>query len=55
MVASEEGDSVFVLDFEEEDVEEGLDAVKSAVDVVAHEEIVGALDRKRSTGSFPQI
>ena len=55
MVASEDGDSGFVLDFEQKYVEEGLDAVESSVNIVSHEEIVGGLDEKIVTGSLPQI
>lgn len=43
VIASEDGDSAFVLDFEEEDVEEGLYGVEAPVDVVPHEEIVCGL------------
>ena len=40
VVASEDGDSAFVFDFEEQDVEEGFDRVEAPIDVVTHEEIV---------------
>lgn len=55
VVASEDGYPVPVLDFEEEDVEEGLYAVEATVDVISHEQIVGILSVRGSTGSFPQI
>lgn len=55
MVTPEEGDSVSVFDLEEEDVEEGLNAIEAAVDVVTHEEVVGVLAKMRGTGSLPQI
>lgn len=46
MVAAEDGYPAFVLDLEEQDVEEGLDTVKAPINVIAHEEIVGALGRR---------
>lgn len=55
VVAPEDGDPAPVLDFEEEDVEEGLHAVEAAIDVISHEEVVGVLGKEGSTGSFPQI
>jgi hypothetical protein len=41
VVASEEGDSVFVSDFEGEEEEEGFDAVSASIDVIAQEDVVG--------------
>jgi hypothetical protein len=55
VVSSEDGDSASVLDFEEENVEQGLDRVEAAIHIVAHEEVVGGLHKKKSTGSLPQI
>lgn len=55
VVAAEKGDAVSVLDFEDEEVQEGLDAVEASVHIVAHEKKVCFLNDGRSTGSFPQI
>ena len=55
VVASKDGNSVFVFDFEQQDVEEGFHRVESAVDVITHEEVVGGLGKWGGTGSLPQI
>lgn len=55
VVAAENSDPALVLDLEEQDVEEGLDTVEAAINVIPHEEVVGALGRTESTGSLPQI
>lgn len=55
VVAPEDGDPAPVFDLEQEDVEEGLHAVEAAIDVIPHEEVVGILRKRGSTGNFPQI
>lgn len=55
VVASEDGNSIPVFDFEKKNVEKGLNAIESTVDVISHEEVVGVLSARRGTGSFPQI
>lgn len=55
MVAPQNCDSTFILDFQQQDVKEGLHAVEASVDVVPHEKIVCALSQIKCTGSFPQI
>ena len=52
MVASEDGDSGFVLDFEQKYVEEGLDAVESSVNKVAEKEVVCI---RTFTANFEQL
>ena len=55
MISSQDGDSVFVFYFEKKNIEKCLYWVETSIDVISHEEIVGSLDKKMSTGSFPQI
>ena len=55
MVSPQDGYSVFVFYFEEQDVEECFDGVKPAVNIVAHKKVVGGLGKGRGTGSLPQI
>jgi hypothetical protein len=43
VVAAQDGDAVAVLDLEDQHIEEGLDAVEAAVDIIAHEKVVGVL------------
>lgn len=41
MVASEDGDSMGVSNFERDEEGDGLDGVVATIDVIAHEEVVG--------------
>lgn len=56
MVSSKDRNATSMFNFKNEHIEEGLDTVESAVDIVAHKEIVGILEiEKDGTGSLPQI
>lgn len=55
VVASEDGDSVFVLHLQCQDVADCLDAVKPSVHIVSQEQIIGVLRRSKLTGGFPPI
>lgn len=55
MIPPEDGDPASVFDLEQQDVEEGLYAVETAIYVISHEEVVGVLGKEGSTGNFPQI
>lgn len=41
VVASEDGDSMGVSNFERDEEGDGLDGVVATIDVIAHEEVVG--------------
>lgn len=52
MVASEQGDPIFVPNLESQQHEEGFNAVPSAIDIVAKENIVGI---RRVSSDFKQL
>lgn len=52
VIASEEGDAVSVLDFEDKHVQESLDTMVAAIDVISHEEEVCFLNKRKKYGQF---
>ncbi len=44
-----------MFNFQEKDIEEGLDTIETPINIVAHKKIVCCLDNKINTGNFPQI
>ena len=41
MVSTKDSDTTAMLDLEKEDVKEGFNTIEAAVDIVAHEKVVG--------------
>ena len=42
--------SVLVLEFQQDDIEEGLHAIEAAVNVISHEQVIGILKLSRKYG-----
>ena len=55
MVAPQNRYSTLMLYFKQNHVEESLDAIEPAIDIISHEEIVGRLYKIGITGNLPQI
>jgi len=55
MVASQDGDSLFVSDFQGEQVAEGFDGVVPSIDVISQEKVVGIGNRASDFEKLNQI
>lgn len=55
MISTDEGDTVWIAHFEAEKQEERLKGIESAIDKIAHEEVVGIGDIASDSEEFHQI
>ena len=50
VVPPQDSYSVLVLEFQQDDIEEGLHAIEAAVNVISHEQVIGILKLSRKYG-----
>lgn len=55
MISSQQGDSLFVHDFQYQNVQECLNTIKPSIDIVSHKEVICCLNNWRITGGRPEI
>ena len=56
MISSKKGNTIFMHDFQYENVQKRLHTIESSINIVAHKKIVCCLEiNHKSTGGFPEI